>query len=209
MMDQYTQPITKLIEELAKLPGIGRKSAQRLAFHILDMRDADVMELAKAIVNGKKNTKHCQICGNLAEGDLCGICGSIKRDKSTICVIEDARDIAAMERTKEYKGVYHVLHGTISPLDGIGPDDINIKSLITRLNEDIKEVIIATNPTIEGEATAVYISRLIKPLGIKVTRIAVSYTHLDVYKRQRQHNKACQSIQPYHYSDGKNLVRRT
>jgi recombination protein RecR len=172
MMDQYTQPITKLIEELAKLPGIGRKSAQRLAFHILDMRDSDVMELAKAIVNGKKNTKHCQICGNLAEGDLCGICGSIKRDKSTICVIEDARDIAAMERTKEYKGVYHVLHGTISPLDGIGPDDINIKSLITRLNEDIKEVIIATNPTIEGEATAVYISRLIKPLGIKVTRIA-------------------------------------
>ena len=171
-MDQYTAPITKLIEELAKLPGIGRKSAQRLAFHILDMEVRDVEELAKAIIDGKKNTKHCQICGNLAEGNLCGICSSVKRDRSTICVIEDVRDITAMERTKEYKGVYHVLHGTISPLDGIGPDDINIKSLISRLNTDIKEVILATNPTIEGEATAVYISRLIKPMGIKVTRIA-------------------------------------
>lgn len=171
-MENYTAPITKLIEELSKLPGIGRKSAQRLAFHILDMKGADVVELAKAIVNAKKQTKHCQICGNLTEGDLCGICSSLKRDQSTICVVEDVRDIAAMERTKEFKGVYHVLHGTISPLDGIGPDEINIKSLIIRLNADIKEVILATNPTIEGEATAVYISRLIKPMGIKVTRIA-------------------------------------
>ncbi|HOT22574.1 MAG TPA: recombination mediator RecR [Sedimentibacter sp.] len=171
-MEHYTVPITKLIEELAKLPGIGRKSAQRLAFHILEMKSSDVIELAKAIVNAKKYTKHCQRCGNLTEGELCGICRSLKRDSSTICVVEDARDISAMERTKEYKGVYHVLHGTISPLDGIGPDDINIKSLISRLNTDIKEVILATNPTIEGEATAVYISRLIKPMGIKVTRIA-------------------------------------
>jgi recombination protein RecR len=171
-MESYTTPITKLIEELSKLPGIGRKSAQRLAFHILDMKGNDVVELAKAIVNAKKNTKHCKICGNLTEGELCGICSSIKRDLSTICVVEDVRDIAAMERTKEYKGVYHVLHGTISPLDGIGPDEINIKNLIIRLNADIKEVIIATNPTIEGEATAVYICRLIKPMGIKVTRIA-------------------------------------
>ena len=171
-MEHYTVPITKLIEELAKLPGIGRKSAQRLAFHILEMKSSDVIELAKAIVNAKKYTKHCQRCGNLTEGELCGICSSLKRDSSTICVVEDARDISAMERTKEYKGVYHVLHGTISPLDGIGPDDINIKSLISRLNTDIKEVILATNPTIEGEATAVYISRLIKPMGIKVTRIA-------------------------------------
>ena len=171
-MEHYTAPVTKLIEELAKLPGIGRKSAQRLAFHILDMKGSDVVELTKAIVNAKKHTKHCQRCGNLTETELCGICSSVKRDMSTICVVEDVRDIAAMERTKEYKGVYHVLHGTISPLDGIGPDDINIKSLIRRLNTDIKEVILATNPTIEGEATAVYISRLIKPMGIKVTRIA-------------------------------------
>jgi len=171
-MEYYTAPVTKLIEELSKLPGIGRKSAQRLAFHILDMKGSDVVELAKAIVNAKKHTKHCQTCGNLTEGELCSICSSLKRDQSTICVVEDARDIAAMERTKEYKGVYHVLHGTISPLDGIGPDEINIKSLISRLNADIAEVIIATNPTIEGEATAVYISRLIKPMGIKVTRIA-------------------------------------
>lgn len=171
-MEHYTGPITKLIEELSKLPGIGRKSAQRLAFHILDMKADDVVELAKAIVNAKKHTRYCQTCGNLTEGELCGICSSLKRDQSTICVVEDARDIAAMERTKEYKGVYHVLHGTISPLDGIGPDEINIKSLVTRLGADIKEVILATNPTIEGEATAVYISRLIKPMGIKVTRIA-------------------------------------
>ncbi|WP_326910946.1 recombination mediator RecR [Sedimentibacter sp. MB31-C6] len=171
-MEQYTQPITKLIEEFSKLPGIGRKSAQRLAFHILDMKGNDVVELAKAIVNAKKLTKHCKTCGNMSESDICNICSNIKRDQSTICVVEDVRDIAAMERTKEYNGVYHVLHGTISPLDGIGPDDINIKNLISRLNEDISEVILATNPTIEGEATAVYISRLIKPIGIKVTRIA-------------------------------------
>lgn len=171
-MEQYTPPITKLIEELAKLPGIGRKSAQRLAFHILDMKGNDVVELAKAIVNAKKLTKHCKTCGNLTEVDICSICGSIKRDHTTICVVEDVRDISAMERTKEYKGVYHVLHGTISPLEGIGPDDINIKNLITRLNSDVVEVILATNPTIEGEATAVYISRLIKPMGIKTTRIA-------------------------------------
>lgn len=171
-MEQYTPPITKLIEEFAKLPGIGRKSAQRLAFHILDMKGNEVVELAKAIVNAKKFTKHCKTCGNLAEGDICNICGNCKRDQSTICVVEDVRDVAAMERTKEFKGVYHVLHGTISPLDGIGPDEINIKNLITRLNADVIEVILATNPTIEGEATAVYISRLIKPMGIKTTRIA-------------------------------------
>jgi len=171
-MEQFTPPITKLIEEFAKLPGIGRKSAQRLAFHVLDMKGGEVVELAKAIVNAKKLTKHCKTCGNLTEGDVCNICGNSKRDHSTICVVEDVRDIAAMERTKEYKGLYHVLHGTISPLDGIGPDEINIKSLITRLNTDVIEVILATNPTIDGEATAVYISRLIKPLGIKTTRIA-------------------------------------
>lgn len=171
-MEQYTAPITKLIEEFAKLPGIGRKTAQRLAFYVIDMKGNEVVDLAKAIINAKKLTKHCKTCGNLTEVDICSICGNIKRDISTICVVEDVRDIAAMERTKEYKGVYHVLHGTISPLDGIGPDEINIKSLISRLTEDVTEVILATNPTIEGEATAVYISRLIRPLGIKVTRIA-------------------------------------
>ena len=171
-MEQYTPPITKLIEEFSKLPGIGRKSAQRLAFHVLDMKGQDVVELAKAIVNAKKLTKHCKTCGNLTEVDICNICGNIKRDHTTICVVEDVRDIQAMERTKEFKGVYHVLHGTISPLEGIGPDEINIKNLITRLNTDVIEVILATNPTIEGEATAVYISRLIKPMGIKTTRIA-------------------------------------
>lgn len=171
-MEQYISPIAKLIEEFSKLPGIGRKTAQRLAFHVLDMKGSEVVELAKAIVNAKKLTKHCKTCGNLTEGDTCNICDNVKRDKSTICVVENVRDISAMERTKEYNGVYHVLYGTISPLDGIGPDDINIKNLISRLNDEVKEVILATNPTIEGEATAVYISRLIKPMGIKVTRIA-------------------------------------
>jgi len=171
-MDQFTPPVTKLIEEFAKLPGIGRKSAQRLAFHVLDMKGNDVVDLAKAILNAKKLTKHCKTCGNLSETDLCSICANPKRDSSTICVVEDVRDIVAMERTKEYKGTYHVLYGTISPLDGIGPDDINIRNLISRLSEGVNEVILATNLTIEGEATAVYISRLIKPMGIKVTRIA-------------------------------------
>ncbi|MDD2495881.1 MAG: recombination mediator RecR [Tissierellia bacterium] len=171
-MEQYISPIAKLIEEFSKLPGIGRKTAQRLAFHVLDMKGSEVVELAKAIVNAKKLAKHCKTCGNLTEGDICNICGNIKRDQSVICVVENVRDISAMERTKEFNGVYHVLHGTISPLDGIGPDEINIKNLISRLNDTVKEVILATNPTIEGEATAVYISRLIKPMGIKVTRIA-------------------------------------
>lgn len=171
-MEQYTTPIARLIEEFAKLPGVGKKTAQRLAFHVLEMPGQEVVDLAKAIVNAKKLTKFCSICGNLSVDDKCQICSNEKRDKSIICVVEDARDIAAMERTKEFKGVYHVLHGTISPLEGIGPDEINIKGLITRMTNDVKEVILATNPTIEGEATAMYISRLIKPMGIKVTRIA-------------------------------------
>lgn len=171
-MDQFTAPIGKLIEEFSKLPSVGRKTAQRLAFHVLSMSNNDVIELAKAIVNAKKLTKFCSICGNLSENDVCVICNNTKRDKDTICVVEDAKDVMAMERAREYNGVYHVLQGTISPLDGIGPDEINIKGLLTRLNENTKEIIIATNPTIEGEATAVYIARLIKPMGIKVTRIA-------------------------------------
>lgn len=171
-MEQFTAPIAKLIEEFAKLPGVGRKTAQRLAFHVLDMNNNEVLDLAKSIVNAKKYTKFCVICGNLAENEKCNICDSPKRDKSVICVVEDVKDVAAMERAKDYKGIYHVLHGTISPLDGIGPDEINIKGLISRLDANINEIILATNPTIEGEATAVYISRLVKPMGIKVTRIA-------------------------------------
>ncbi|QSX05827.1 recombination protein RecR [Sedimentibacter sp. zth1] len=171
-MEQFTAPIAKLVEEFSKLPGIGRKTAQRLSFYVLDMSNNDVLELARAIVNAKKLTKFCSICGNLSENDKCLICNSEKRDKSTICVVEDAKDILAMERAREYNGVYHVLHGTISPLDGIGPDEINIKGLISRLDDKTQEIILATNPTIEGEATAVYIARLIKPMGIKVTRIA-------------------------------------
>jgi recombination protein RecR len=171
-MEQYAAPINQLIEEMSKLPGIGRKTAQRLAFHILEMKGDDVVKLAQSIVDAKKYIKFCSVCGNMTDKDLCNICSNVKRDDSIICVLEDSRDVAAMERTKEFKGYYHVLHGTISPIDGIGPDEINIKGLITRLNEKVQEIILATNPTIEGEATAMYIARLVKPMGIKVTRIA-------------------------------------
>ena len=172
-MSQYARPLANLIRELSKLPGIGGKSAQRLAFHILSMEDREAESLAGAIVEAKKKMKYCSVCGNLTESDPCEICSDEKRDRSTICVVEQARDVAAMERMKEYKGLYHVLHGAISPMDGIGPEDINLKQLIIRLQKnDIREVILATNPTIEGEATAMYAARLIKPAGIKVTRIA-------------------------------------
>ena len=171
-MEQYAAPINHLIEELSRLPGIGRKTAQRLAFHILDLKGDEVVRLAQSMIDAKKKIRFCSVCGNLTEKDPCAICSNARRDKSTICVVEDARDVAAMERTKEFHGFYHVLHGSISPMDGIGPDDINIKDLVTRMGEDVQEVILATNPTIEGEATAMYISRLLKPMGIKVTRLA-------------------------------------
>ncbi len=171
-MDQFVAPIAKLIEEFSKLPGVGRKTAQRLAFHVLDMKNEEVIEFAKAVVNAKKYTKYCSVCGNLTDNDPCSVCTDVSRDKSVICVVEDSRDIMAMERTREFKGLYHVLHGSISPMEGIGPEDINIKELMKRLDNNVKEVILATNPTIEGEATAIYISRLVKPMGIKVTRIA-------------------------------------
>lgn len=172
-MKYYAKPLNKLINELSKLPGIGGKSAQRLAFHILSLEDQEAYELAEAIVEAKKNMKYCSVCGNLTDVDPCSYCCDQSREKSTICVVESPRDVSAMERIKEFHGQYHVLHGAISPMDGIGPDDINLKQLIVRLQQsDIKEVILATNPNIEGEATAMYISRLIKPAGIKVTRIA-------------------------------------
>lgn len=172
-MKYYAKPLNKLISELSKLPGIGGKSAQRLAFHILSLEDKEALDLSEAIIDAKKSMKYCSTCGNLTDVDPCSYCTDASRDKTTICVVESPRDVSAMERIKEFHGQYHVLNGAISPMDGIGPDDINLRQLIIRLQEnDIKEVILATNPNIEGEATAMYISRLIKPAGIKVTRIA-------------------------------------
>lgn len=172
-MQAYTGPISRLIEEFSKLPGVGRKTAQRLAFHVINMNTNDVESLSKAIIDAKREIKYCSICCNITDTDPCSMCSNKNRDSSIICVVEDPRDVAAMERTREFKGKYHVLNGVISPMDGIGPDMIKIKELIVRLsNEDVKELIMATNPTIEGEATAMYIARLVKPMGIKVTRIA-------------------------------------
>ncbi len=172
-MKYYAKPLTKLINELSKLPGVGGKSAQRLAFHILSMDGKDVAALAEAMTDAKKNMKYCSVCGNLTDTDPCRICSDESRDRGLICVVESPRDVSAMERIKEFNGLYHVLHGAISPIDGIGPDDINLKQLIIRLQQnDVREIIMATNPNIEGEATAMYAARLIKPSGIKVTRIA-------------------------------------
>ena len=173
-MRQYPRALNKLINELSKLPGIGGKTAQRLAFHILSLSDREAEALAEAIVSAKKNLRYCSECGNLTDQDKCLICSDATRDRSVICVVETPQDVVAMERIREYRGLYHVLHGAISPAEGIGPNDINLNSLITRLqaSDEVKEIIIATNPNIEGEATAMYISRLLKPAGIKVTRIA-------------------------------------
>jgi len=173
-MSYYSPSIEKLIEGFEKLPSIGHKTAVRLAFHMLDASEEDVTEFINAITNAKANLKYCSECFNISDTDPCPICGSPKRDKSIICVVEDVKDVIAMERTHEFKGVYHVLHGSISPMNGIGPDEIKIKELLNRIqgNNEIKEIILATNPRVEGEATAMYISRLLKPLGVKVTRIA-------------------------------------
>lgn len=172
-MKYYAKPLNRLINELSKLPGIGGKTAQRLAFHILSMEDNEAMNLADAIMYAKKSMTYCSVCGNLTDTDPCSICLDESRNRSQICVVESPKDVVAMEKIREYHGYYHVLHGAISPMDGIGPDDINLRSLIMRLqDENVKEVIIATNPNIEGEATAMYIARLIKPSGIKVSRIA-------------------------------------
>ena len=172
-MSFYSPSIEKLIESFEKLPSIGHKTAVRLAFHMLDLGKEDTDEFINSIINAKANLKYCNSCYNISDTDPCPICSSPKRDSSIICVVEDVRDIMAMERTHEFKGVYHVLHGTISPMNGIGPEDIKIKELLNRIGSgDIKEIIIATNPRVEGEATAIYLSKIIKPLGIKVTRIA-------------------------------------
>jgi recombination protein RecR len=170
-MQSFIAPIDRLVEEFAKLPGVGRKTAQRLAFYILDRREEDVRRFAQTMVDAKRQVHYCSVCGNFTDVDPCVICSSATRQHSSICVVEDPKDVFVMERTKEFKGLYHVLHGAISPLDGIGPDDIRVKELLVRLS-DVEEVILCTNPTIEGEATAMYISKLVRPLGIKVTRLA-------------------------------------
>lgn len=171
-MDFYPVVIEKLIEEFAKLPGIGYKTAQRLALHVLNLPKEEVDEFARALVQARGTIKYCSICGNYTDKDPCAICSNPNRDKSIICVVEQPRDIISMEKVKEYNGVYHVLHGNISPMAGRGPGDIKLRELIARLNGDVKEVIAATNPNIEGEATAMYMSKILKPLGVKVTRIA-------------------------------------
>jgi recombination protein RecR len=166
-------PLQRLIEQFEKLPGIGAKTAQRLAYFVLNMPKTEAEDFAKAIVDAQNKIRYCDICCNFTDRDKCHICTSQNRDHSTICVVETPRDAMAMESTNEYKGTYHVLHGAISPLNGVGPDELKIKELLARLNnEDVKEVIMATNPTVEGEATAMYLTRLLKPLGIKVTRLA-------------------------------------
>lgn len=167
------EPLAKLIERFKALPGIGNKSAIRLAYHVLDMDPAEARELANAIINAREKIGYCQVCYNLSDSAPCAICGSEARDHSIICVVEQPQDVDAIERMRDFKGVYHVLHGALSPLEGVGPDNLRVKELLSRLQGDsVKEVIMATNPNVEGEATAMYIARLLKPMGIKVTRIA-------------------------------------
>lgn len=169
----YAEPIAKLIEELGKLPGIGPKTAQRLAFHILNTEAGEARELAKAIINAREKVRYCSVCSNLTDTDPCFVCQDESRNRSLICVVEEPKDVVAIERTREYKGLYHVLQGAISPMEGIGPDQLKIKELLPRLQDGkVAEIIVATNPNVEGEATAMYLARLIKPLGIKITRIA-------------------------------------
>ena len=172
-MAGFIQPLEKLIEAFRRLPGIGYKTAVRLAFHVVDMPKSDAEAFAAAILGAKQEIKLCTVCQSISQSDVCDICSSSARDRSTICVTENSKDVAAIEKIRDYNGLYHVLGGLISPINGITPDKLKIKELISRLGTDeVKEVIIATNPNIEGEATAMYISRLIKPLGIKVTRLA-------------------------------------
>ncbi|MBE5895480.1 MAG: recombination protein RecR [Lachnospiraceae bacterium] len=171
-MDFYSGDINKLIEELAALPGIGAKSAQRMAFHIVNLPHSRVKRLSEAIIGAKEHAKYCQCCCTLTDSDLCPVCANEKRNHGVIMVVENPRDFIAYEKTGKYDGVYHVLHGAISPMNGIGPGDIRLKELIERLKGDVEELIIATNSSLEGETTAMYISKLVKPAGIKVTRIA-------------------------------------
>jgi len=170
---QYTKPLAKLIDQFQKLPGIGPKSAQRMAFHLLKMPLAEVEKFADIMVDSKKTIKYCDVCFNISSQNPCEICSSQKRDKSIVCVVSEARDLIAIEKTSEFKGLYHVLQGLISPLDGIGPDDLRVKELLHRTtDETVKEIILAVNPSVEGEATSLYLNKILKPFGVKVTRIA-------------------------------------
>ena len=172
-MEYFPAPLEKLVEQFARLPGIGGKSAQRLAFHILDLPESEAQEFAQAILDAKRSVTCCPECQNFTAGGLCPICASPKRDPSTICVVADPKDVVAMERSREYQGLYHVLHGVISPMNHVGPDDLHIKSLVERVAAGgVQEVIMATNPDTEGEATAMYLSRLLRPFGVKITRLA-------------------------------------
>lgn len=169
----YPEPIAKLIDSFSKLPGIGPKTAARLAFYVLRMKDDDVVQFAKSLVNVKRNLSYCSVCCNITDTDPCRVCSDPSRDRTVICVVQEAKDLIAMERTKEFHGMYHVLHGAISPMEGIGPDEIKVAELLKRLADDgVQELILATNPNVEGEATAMYLSRLVKPFQLKVTRIA-------------------------------------
>ncbi|WP_271398270.1 recombination mediator RecR [Salinicoccus roseus] len=169
----YPEPISKLIDSFMKLPGIGPKTAQRLAFYVLNMKEDDVVNFSRSLMEVKRDLQFCSVCGHITDIDPCYICQDKNRDRSIVCVVQDTKDVIAMEKMREYRGMYHVLHGAISPMDGIGPEDINVATLIERLKDDqIKEIILATNPNIEGESTAMYISRLVKPIGVRITRLA-------------------------------------
>ncbi len=169
-MDTFIEPIGRLINQFTKLPGVGKKTAQRYAYRIIDMSPAEARQFAESILDCKKKVRYCSVCGNFSEEDTCDICK--KRDHNIICVVKEPKDVIALEKLREYKGVYHVLHGVISPMDGIGPNDIRIKELLARVGGGVTEVIIATNPDVEGDATAMYIAKLLKPLGVTVTRLA-------------------------------------
>ena len=172
-MAYHVSPLEKLIEQFERLPGIGKKTAGRLAYFVLSKSEAEAKAFAEAIIEAKEKIHFCSVCRNLTDLEVCPICADSSRDKSVICVVEEPKDVVAFERTREYDGLYHVLHGTISPIDGIGPDKLHIKELMARLSgAEVKEVIMATNPTVEGEATASYLTRLIRPMGIKITRLA-------------------------------------
>ena len=168
----FARPLAELISQLERLPGVGPKSAQRLAFHVVRMPQDDVRRLSEALVHARESLKLCTVCQNVSENDVCDTCDDPRRDSMTICVVSEPKDVAAMERIHEYKGRYHVLHGLLSPMDGVGPEHLKVRELIERLRDDVKEVIVATNPTIEGDTTALYLAKLIKPLGVKVTRLA-------------------------------------
>ncbi len=169
-MDVFIEPIGRLINQFSKLPGVGKKTAQRYAYKIIGMSEAEARQFAESILYCKQKVRYCKVCGNFTENEVCDICA--RRDGSVICVVKEPKDVIAMEKLHEFKGVYHVLHGVISPMDGVGPNDIRIKELLARIDGGVKEVIMATNPDVEGEATAMYIARLIKPLGVNVTRLA-------------------------------------